>query len=309
MNKFRSTFSIFVKGIAMGAADAVPGVSGGTIALITGIYEKLILALKSFDRKAFSYLKKLQLKELWIHIHGNFLISLILGIGISLISLANLITYLMIYYPIQLWSFFFGLILVSSIVVLKEIKQWSFGTILGLASGIVIAFLLTEITPASTTNALWFIFISGAIAICAMILPGISGAFILLILGKYEYIVGSLKSFDLPVIGVFMLGCIAGLLSFARVVSWLFKYFHGITIAILSGFMIGSLNKIWPWKIVTLFRENSKGEQVPLLEKNVFPGEFVNVTGQDSFLMQALLFIAFGVLIVIILEKVSSNTH
>ena len=293
----------------MGAADAIPGVSGGTIALITGIYEKLILAIKSFDLKAFSYLKKLQLKELWIHIHGNFLFSLILGIGISLISLANLITYLMINYPIQLWSFFFGLILVSSIVVLKEIKQWSFGTILGLASGIVIAFLLTEITPASTTNALWFIFISGAIAICAMILPGISGAFILLILGKYEYIVGSLKSLDLPVIGVFMLGCIAGLLSFARVVSWLFKYFHGITIAILSGFMIGSLNKIWPWKIVTLFRENSKGEQVPFLEKNVFPGEFVNVTGQDSFLMQALLFIAFGVLIVIILEKVSSNTR
>jgi len=293
----------------MGAADAIPGVSGGTIALITGIYEKLILSINSFDFTAFGYLKKLQLKELWIHIHGNFIFSLALGIGISLISLANLITYLISNHPIQLWSFFFGLILVSSIVVLKEIKQWSFGTILALASGIIAAIVLTEITPASTTNALWFVFISGVIAICAMILPGISGAFILLILGKYEFIVGSLKSLDLLIIGVFMLGCIAGLLSFARVVSWLFKNFHGLTIAILSGFMIGSLNKIWPWKIITLFRENSKGEQVPLLEKNVLPGEFVSITGQEALLLQALLFIAFGVLIVIILEKVSHNVR
>jgi len=289
----------------MGGADAVPGVSGGTIALITGIYEKLLASIKSFDLSLLKDLRNGKFFHIWQHINGTFLIILLSGIATSLLSLARLMIYLLQNYPIQLWSFFFGLIIISSIIVLKEINQWDWGTIAAIVLGGVIAFGVTSITPAETPKDLWFVFISGAIALCSMILPGISGAFILLILGKYEYIYGALKDFNLPVILTFVTGGAVGLLSFSKILSWLLEKHHHITIATLSGFMIGSLNKIWPWKNVVSYRLNSHGEQVPLMDENVMPPNYLNLTGQEPLILQAILFMTIGILMVILITKIA----
>lgn len=291
----------------MGAADAIPGVSGGTIALITGIYEKLIVSIQSFDLKFLKLVRHLNIKAAWEHVNGGFLATLLLGISVSLIALARIITSLIINHPIQIWSFFLGLILISSFSVLRQITKWQISHLFLLLAGAVIAYYITAITPLQTPEAIWFIFVAGAIAICAMILPGISGAFILLLLGKYEYIYSALRDLNLTIISVFVMGCIVGILSFSRVISWLLKHFHNSTIAVLSGFMIGSLNKIWPWKKTILFRENSAGKQVPLTEENIFPDDYFEQTGNNPFILQAILFIALGILIVVIIEKIAKS--
>ncbi len=302
----RETLLIFLKGMGMGGADVVPGVSGGTIALIAGIYERLLNAIRSVDLDALKMLLRFQWKAFWIKIDGSFLLPLILGIFTSLITLARLIKFLMTDHPIPLWSFFFGLILVSAFWVLKEIKQWKPGVVIFLVAGFIIAFLITTLTPAETPDGTWFIFLSGAIAICAMILPGISGSFILLILGKYEFILEALNERDLVTIGIFALGCITGLLSFSRVISWLLRHYHGITIALLAGFMLGSLNKVWPWKIVSSFRMNSAGEQVPFITNNVLPTTYAQNTGEPSEVLLGIFFFAFGILLVVGLERIAS---
>ncbi len=294
----KNSLMLFLKGIAMGGADVVPGVSGGTIALITGIYERLLNAIKSVDQKAIKLLLSFQLKDFWAKIDGNFLLPLLLGIATSLITLARVIKYLMEEEPIALWSFFFGLILISAIWVLREVKYWHLGTLTALLFGILFAYLITTLTPAQSPETLWFVFISGAIAICAMILPGISGAFILLVLGKYEFIIEAVNNRDLLTIGVFMLGCLTGLLSFARVISWTLKHYHDLTIAVLAGFMLGSLNKVWPWKVTETFRIDSHGEQVPVITKNVLPAESMEM-------LQALLFFALGILLVVAIERIA----
>jgi len=300
---------IYLKGIAMGIADAIPGVSGGTIALITGIYEQLINSIKSFDLAAITYLRKFRFRDLWRHVNGDFLLTLVFGIATSLVTLSHFVTFILREYPIQIWSFFFGLIIISSVVVLRRINMWNPKVIISLSIGVAAAFLITMATPAQTPDDLWFIFISGSIAIIAMILPGISGAFILLLLGKYEYVYMALRDLDLVIIGVFIAGAIAGILSFSRAVSFLLRKYHNSSIALLSGFMIGSLNKIWPWKIVTLFKENSGGEQIPLVEKNVFPAQYFQETGNNPYIFQAILFIALGIFIVVLLEKISISRN
>ncbi|MCA6077960.1 DUF368 domain-containing protein [Fulvivirga sedimenti] len=302
----RNTLLIFLKGMGMGGADVVPGVSGGTIALIAGIYERLLNAIRSVDMDALKLLLRFQLKELWTKIDGAFLLPLLLGILTSLLTLARLIKYLMSDHPIPLWSFFFGLILISAFWVLKEIKQWKAGTVIFLIAGVIIAFLITTLTPAETPEAYWFIFLSGAIAICAMILPGISGSFILLILGKYEYILEALNERDFVTIGIFALGCLTGLLSFSRVVSWLLRHYHNATIALLAGFMLGSLNKVWPWKTVSSFRINSAGEQVPFITKNVLPTTYAQNTGEPSEILMGIFFFALGILVVVGLERLAA---
>ncbi len=298
---------LFLKGVAMGGADIVPGVSGGTIAFITGIYEELLKSISSIDAEAVRLLSRFQLAALWKHINGNFLIVLLSGILLSILSLAKLISFLLENHPIQLWSFFFGLVVIASFSVAREIKHWNVPIVLFGLLGIGIAFFITIATPAETPNALWFVFISGAIAICAMILPGISGSFILLILGKYAYIIEAVRDFNVLIIAVFAIGCVVGLLSFSRVVSWLLDRYHDAAVSLLAGFMIGSLNKIWPWKLITAYRLDSHGEQKPFLTENVMPTEFLDTTGQDPFIMQALLFMALGIGIVVILEKIAES--
>ena len=265
---------ITLKGIAMGAADVVPGVSGGTIAFISGIYEELLETISNFNIQALKVLTKEGIKPFWKHINGNFIAALLFGIAISIISLAKLITYLLHTHPVLLWGFFFGLIVASVFLVGKKITQWKVPQVIALIIGTIIAFVISILNPMENPDTLWFVFISGAIAICAMILPGISGSFILLLLGSYELILSSVKDFKITTILTFILGCVVGLLSFSKFLNWLFKRFHDITIAVLTGFLIGSLNKIWPWKEVISTRENSKGEIVPFIETNILPTNF-----------------------------------
>ncbi len=303
---FKESFLLLLKGIGMGGADVVPGVSGGTIAFITGIYEELLESIKQFDLPALRFLFNFQFKKFWSHINGNFLVVLLSGIFLSLLTLSRLISYLLMVYPILVWSFFFGLIIISSISVSREIKIWNFRVVIVGIIGVAIAYYVTIATPAETSTELWFIFISGAIAICAMILPGISGSFILLIMGKYEYVLNAVRDFNIPVIVVFGIGCVVGILSFARLISWLLKNYHNTALALLAGFMVGSLNKIWPWKIVVAYRIDSDGIEIPLIERNIMPGEYAQSVG-DPQTLWAILFIALGILLVIALEVIATS--
>jgi putative membrane protein len=293
--------------MAVGGADVVPGVSGGTIAFITGIYERLLDAISSFDGEALQYILKFRWQAFWKKVDGTFVVVLLGGILLSILTLAKVIHFLLDEYPIQLWSFFFGLVILAAYVVAKEISRWRGRVILAGIAGIAIAYFITLATPAQTPTDLWFVFISGAVAICAMILPGISGSFILLILGKYEYILGALNERNLLVIAVFGAGCVVGLLSFARVISWLLDRYYYTAIALLAGFMIGSLNKIWPWKEIISMRTNSKGEEVPFITENVLPGVYQEVTGQSPYLGQAILFMILGAGVVFTLDWVASR--
>ncbi|MDA0196823.1 MAG: DUF368 domain-containing protein [Bacteroidetes bacterium] len=304
-SKVRNFTLLFFKGIGMGSADIIPGVSGGTIAFITGIYEELINSIQSFDFKALKLLVSLDLEGFWKRVNGNFLAVLVSGIAVSVLSFASVITYLLDNFPIQIWSFFFGLIIISALSVMTQVKQKSAGVVISSVLGILIAFIITSATPATTPDSLWFIFICGMVAICAMILPGISGSFILLIFGKYEFILNALKAMDFVVILTFIGGCIIGLLSFTRIISWLFSRFHDVTVALLAGFMFGSLNKVWPWKLTTAFRINSHGEQVALIRENILPTEYFELTGTQPELLFALFLMALGFFIIVILEKIA----
>ena len=238
----------------MGSADVIPGVSGGTIALITGIYEELIQAIRSIDTAMLKKILKSDFKGALAHVHIRFLMSVFVGIGIAILSLARLMNYLLHHQPVYTWSLFFGLIVASIFVVGRQINNW--GGIAGISfiAGTAAATLIVSLIPVATPESLWFIFLCGLVAICAMILPGISGAFILLILGKYEFITATLKNPFLAhnalIIAVFGSGCVIGLLGFSRVLNFLLQRFHNLTIAFLTGLMTGSLLKIWPWKEV-----------------------------------------------------------
>ena len=303
MNHFRDFIMIFLKGMSMGAADIVPGVSGGSIALITGIYEKLLDSIKSIDREALGYLFKLEFRMLWSHVNGNFLLTLLVGILTSIFTLSKLITYLMEFHPIPLWSFFCGLIIISAIIILRDITKWTIGVVLAIILGTVSAFYITGLPPIGSPDALWFTFVAGAIAICAMILPGISGSFLLLIMGQYERILAAVSDKNIPVLALFAFGCIVGLLSFSRLISWLLKKHHALTIGLLSGFMLGSINKLWPWKEVLSYRMSSSGVQKPFVTENILPQNYLELTGQESLFLFALLAFSFGVILVLGIER------
>lgn len=297
---------LFLKGIAMGAADVIPGVSGGTIAFIAGIYERLINALSSIDLSLIQLLRKEGFLAIWKKVDGLFLLVLLSGIGSSILSLAKLVTYLLEFHPIPLWSFFLGLIIASVVVVQRQMKQVKWIHLIPFIVGIAFAWWITTLVPAQTTNALWFVFLSGAIAICAMILPGISGSFILVVLGKYQYILQSLHELRIDVILVFMAGCLIGLLSFVRLVKWLFSRYHDLSIAVLGGFMVGSLNKVWPWKI-TLESAQIEDKIVPLVQENVSPFAFEALTGAPAEIVSAMISAAVGLALILVLEYVGQR--
>lgn len=304
--EFKDYLLLYAKGISMGAADVIPGVSGGTIAFISGIYEELIDSIKSINRDALKLLFRVEIKEFWKSINGTFLLIVLAGIVTSLLSLSRLMTYLLEYHPIQIWSFFFGLIMVSSPLILRDIKKWNLFTSLSFLAGIAIAYAITILSPTQTPTNLPFIFLCGSLAICAMILPGISGAFILLLIGKYEYMINALINFDIPVIIVFVTGCFLGLLGFSRFLSWILTHYRFPTLALLAGFMIGSLNKVWPWKEVITFRLNHEGQQVSALDRSILPGFYFDKTGSDPQLFQAILFAALGIFLVVAIEKTAA---
>lgn len=289
----------------MGAADIVPGVSGGSIALITGIYQRLLDSINSFNRENLSLLLQWDLKKFYKSVNGTFLLSLLLGILTSIFTLSKVITYLMDEHPIPLWSFFCGLILISAFLILKEIKRWHLGVVLAVLVGTALAWWVTELPPTSSPNAIWFTFLAGAIAICAMILPGISGSFILLILGKYEGILAAVSERDFLTLGIFALGCLVGILSFSRLISWLLRKFYSTTIGLLSGFMLGSINKLWPWKIVTQYRISSSGEEKPFLTENLWPTEYLSQVGQEPNLTLAIAGFLGGIILVFGIDYVA----
>lgn len=291
----------------MGGADVIPGVSGGTIAFISGIYEELLQSIKSIDANAIKLLLRFQVKEFWKSINGNFLACVLAGMATSLLSLAKLMTYWLENFPIYIWSFFFGLILVSSPLILRDIKKWNVATVISFLLGIVIAYLITILTPTQTPDYLWFIFLCGALAICAMILPGISGAFILLLIGKYEYMINALISIDIPVIIVFVSGCLIGILSFSHFLTFILAQYRYTTLALLAGFMIGSLNKVWPWKEVVAFRIDHQGNQVPAFDRSILPWDYFSKTGNDPQVFQAILFAALGIFLIVAIEKIAAT--
>ena len=279
MNSKTSKIGLMLRGFAMGIAEVIPGVSGGTIAFISGIYTQLLDAIKAIlSFEPITAFKKAGWKGLWLKIDGDFMLYLILGMAGGLVLGVFVITHLMENFPIPLWAFFFGLTIASTWFIAKQIPTWNFTTIGLFIFGTVIAYLYTVVSPTNGNEALWFVFISGTIAISALLLPGISGSFILLLLGMYAFVVGSVKNLlidfntgYLLVVGVFATGCLLGLATFSRFLSWLFKIYPNQTLALLTGFMLGSLNKVWPWKIILSWRVNSQGEEIPMIEKSVSP--------------------------------------
>lgn len=299
---FKEYIVISLKGMAMGAADVVPGVSGGTIAFISGIYEELLNSISSFNFSLINVFKNEGFKSVWIKVNGNFLVSLFVGILISVLSLAKLIESMLENHPIVIWSFFFGLVLASIIYIGKQITKWTKGSVLCLILGAILAFYITTLNPMVSANSSpWFLFLAGMIAICAMILPGISGSFILVLLGAYKPVLNALNTKDFVSIIIFLVGAVLGLLSFSRILKWLFSTYKNYTLATLTGFIIGSLNKIWPWKETISWRTNSKGMEVPFNTASVSPFSF---EGDNQLLISIfLMLIGFG--LIILLEKLA----
>ena len=299
---FRAAVLLFGKGICMGSADIIPGVSGGTIALITGIYENLLQAIRSVGLNMVNRLLGFDFKGALAEVHVRFLIPLFMGICLAIVSLARLMNYLLHHYPVFTWSLFFGLIAASILVVGKKVKGWTGGPVLWFLIGVAGAYIIVSMIPVSTPEAFWFIFISGLIAICAMILPGLSGAFLLLILGKYEFITGALRNPFLPdhllIILVFCAGCITGLVAFSRVLNYFLQKYHTVTLAFLTGLMTGSMKKVWPWKEVLetkMIREKSHD----LVIQNILPPSL------DKAFYIAISLAIIGFIVVILLSRLS----
>lgn len=313
------SIQLMLKGMAMGIAEVIPGVSGGTIAFITGIYERLLNSIKAFGPGLITTLRKEGIGRAWQAINGNFLVSLLLGMGAGVVVGVIGVTHLLETYPPAVWAFFFGLIIASAIYVGKQVEQWNWKTITLLIIGAIVAYGITVLTPASGSTNLLFVFFCGMIAISALILPGISGSFILLMLGMYTYIVSetlkeALKTFatdKLITLGVFALGCLAGLATISRLLSWTFKHYRSATLAVLTGFMLGSLNKIWPWRNPIEWLRDASGaiikeDGVPkkiLLEANVLP----NAYDGEPLTLWVVITMIIGFAIVFLLEKLDQS--
>ena len=304
--------NLLLKGMAMGIAEVIPGVSGGTIAFISGIYEELIDTIKSvLGPDLFKGFKEGGIVGAWKAANGEFVLTLLAGMVIGVVGGVFTIVHLLETHPQLLWAFFFGLILASAIYMARQVKGWGIGEIIALIFGTALAYYITVASPSQGSESLVMVFFAGAIAISALILPGISGSFILLLMGMYTFILPTvkeaLKTFDvsaLVIVGTFALGCLFGLATFSRVLSWTFKHYRNITIALLTGFLIGSLNKLWPWRNVLEYRTDSKGETVPFLEKSVLPSQFEG----DPQITLALLLMVLGFILILGLDRLGAKS-
>lgn len=302
-----------LKGFGMGAANVIPGVSGGTIALLTGIFGRIVNSLNAImDIKNWKALIKGNLIEFWENIDGSFLCALLFGVFLSVFTLAKLMKYTLNYYPIQTWAFFFGMILASAVTMLMKIKNFNYKDIIFGLSGIILGIAVCTLSPAKTPDDYWFIFICGAIAICTMILPGISGSFVLLILGKYEYIMKALSELNMPVILIFLFGCLVGLLAFSKLLHWLLSKFERPTMLVLVGFVIGSLIKVWPWNDMGAIAKAQlmKSTGIDFEAANNLINSFselqIKELVNDLHILGAVIWCISGILLVVLLEY-SSN--
>ncbi|WP_103882128.1 DUF368 domain-containing protein [Vibrio hangzhouensis] len=303
----KNYLTTFLKGMAMGAADVVPGVSGGTIAFITGIYDTLLESIRRVNPSLLGIWKRKGFKAAFNYINGFFLIALFGGILTSILSLAKFISWALETHPVPVWSFFFGLIMVSVYHMMRQVEHKTLSRFVFLLLGAVFAYSITVLKPLQMDPTSINIFFAGCIAICAMILPGISGSFILLLLGMYTPVLGAVKGLQIDVMALFAMGCLIGLLSFSHVLSWLLKRYRDFALVFLTGLMLGTLPKLWPWKETISWRINSKGEQVPLIQENLSPFNFESVTGQPSQLAIAVVLMLAAIGLVLALEKVAEN--
>jgi len=314
MRKERSKkqlLGITLRGMAIGAADVVPGVSGGTIAFISGIYEELIHSISSINLKALKILRKEGIKPFWKHINGTFFVALLLGIAISVLTLANLVTYFLNEHPVMVWSFFFGLVLASVYIIIRTIDKWSVFSVISLMVGTAGAAYIATLHVTASGGDLWYIFVSGAIAICAMILPGISGAFILVLMGSYGIVMQGLKELDWLLISVFASGCLVGILSFSHLLKYLFANFKNLLLAFLTGTLIGSLLKVWPWKnnfgdAPVVVHSDGREEW---MQVNVWPKDYLNIVdgaNSSANIFYAVLLMIAGFMVIYTLEKVGT---
>ena len=327
----KNNLFLALKGMAMGMAEVVPGVSGGTIAFITGIYEELLNTIKGITPGKLKVLKDEGFASFWKSINGTFILFLLGGMATGLVLGVFTIAKLLDKFPILVWAFFFGLILASVIYVGKQIEKWRATEIVLLIVAAAISYFITIAAPSEGPQELWFVFLSGFIAICALMLPGVSGSFLLLLLGMYQFIVTDnvkalLSNFNtesLVIVAVFALGCLSGLLSFSRVLSWTFKKYKFPTLAALTGFLIGSLNKVWPWKHVESIYVKHLGEAdesvVHIAEKSILPfdytvyvregAEIVSYTPADNYLIGAMVMMVVGFVLILGMDKLSQSSN
>ena len=304
MKTKRSTLDYLIlalKGFCMGTADVVPGVSGGTIAFITGIYEELLNAVRSFDLRFLRLITSLKIRDAMNHTSWQFLMALVFGILTAVFTLAKVLSWLLQNHPVLIWSFFFGLILASALTISRYTSRWKPAHTVWMAIGTVGAYFLVGMVPVSTPNTIWFLFMSGAVAICAMILPGISGSFILLLMGKYEYILNAVNQRDILTLLLVASGAVVGLATFVRLLSWLLKRHHDFTMALLTGFMLGSLRKVWPWKKTIESILDAHGHSVVLSQANILPSQW----GQEVTF--ALFLATLGFFLVLFLNRLAGK--
>lgn len=295
--KQKSIIQLFFSGFAMGSADIVPGVSGGTVALIVGVYEELIHSIKKTSGHVVKLAAKGKLKEAFLEVPFHFLVPLGLGLLTAVITLSKTLEWLLLDYPVFLWSFFFGLVVASLFLVGKRVHQWNLTNVTGLVIGAIAAYFIVGLVPVETPATLPAFFISGAIAICAMILPGVSGSFLLIIMGKYSQILSAVSNHDFVTLGAVALGAVIGLSVFSRVLSWLFDTYHNLMMAVLTGVMLGSLRKIWPWKVTLETYFDSHGLETPLVQRNILPPNY------DQTFLFALILAGVGMIIIGYLSK------
>lgn len=289
-----------VKGFCMGASDVIPGVSGGTMAFILGIYEELIHAIRSFDATSARLLARFRFRGVLDRVAWKFLLAVFIGIFTAILSLARFLEWLLLHHPVLIWSFFLGLIVASAFTVSRRVDRWRADTWISLCAGVVGTYLLVGVVPLSTTNAPWFVFLSGAVAVCAMILPGISGSFILVLLGKYQYVLQAVNQRDIVVLALVAAGACVGIIAFSRILGWLLSRYHNLMVAFLTGLMVGSLRKVWPWKESVDQTISATGRV--LYQGNAFPQSWTNEVTAALSLMIA------GVVVVILLDYAGRRT-
>jgi putative membrane protein len=298
---FKDYLILGAKGFCMGASDVVPGVSGGTMAFILGIYDELIYAIRSFDLKCLQLFFTWKPLELLNRISWQFLTAVVIGIFTAVFSLARVLAWLLENRPVLIWSFFFGLVLASVLIVSRRIGKWNPRIIVLLAGGIIGTYYLVGLVPVSTPNAWWFLFLSGGVAICAMILPGISGSFILVLLGKYKYVLDAVNQRDFLVLLLVGSGAVVGIIAFSRILGWFLKRYHDPTVAVLAGLMLGSLRKVWPWKETVETVTDAHGNIVPLLQSNFLPGQW------NTEVTVAIALMSLGIMVVLILDRLANK--
>lgn len=304
---FHYWLMLYIKGMAMGAAEVVPGVSGGTIAFITGIYERLLYAIGAFTPALAKVFRDQGWRGLWVRVDGTFLSVLVTGMATSVFTLARLISFALTNYAIFVWAFFFGLIAASVYLVALEVRHWRLNPILTMIVGAIAGFMMTQIVPLELDPGPVYIFLGGAVAVCAWILPGLSGSFILLLLGLYATVIDAINSLNLLLLGSLALGCVLGLICFSHVLTWMFQRYRDETLGLLVGFMIGALAKVWPWKYTLSYQMGHAGETIPLVQEIVMPSTFQQLTGDDPQIAMVVAMGVLGLALVLVMERVTRD--